>query len=94
MTGLQLLSLPVTVLGVTGGWLCLALLVPLMAARWRPFATGALVVAGVPAVGWLTLLWGPGIGVLGFALGVLALCGTTFRRRLPAARDLSKGQRT
>lgn len=68
-------SPPAAALLLTGLWLCLALLVPRLPRRWYARGRWTLVAAGVPAVGWLTLLWGPGIGFAGFALGVLALAG-------------------
>lgn len=68
-------------------WLVAACLMTLLPARWHPRATWALVLAGVPALGWLTLLWGPGIGVAGLGLGLLILLGrpTARRRRAPQA---------
>ncbi|MCQ0970788.1 DUF2484 family protein [Paracoccus sp. TK19116] len=54
-------------------WALLAALMPLFGPRHRSAAWWLLVVAGVPLLGWLTLKWGPGIGVLAFALGALAL---------------------
>lgn len=81
MTAIQLSTLPLTAAAVTGVWLCLACLVPMLAPRWRPRANWCLVTFGVPILGWLTLVWGPGIGVLGFALGLLAL-----GRRPPPSR--------
>lgn len=78
MTTMQLLTLPATAAAVTGVWLCLAWFVPLLTARRRAPANWSLVALGVPILGWLTLIWGPGIGVMGFALGLLTLG----RRRL------------
>ncbi len=68
-------SSPAAALLLTGLWLCLALLMARLPRRWHIRARWALVAFGVPTVGWLTLLWGPGIGVGGFALGLLALLG-------------------
>lgn len=81
MTAIQLLTLPMTAAAVTGVWLCLACLVPLLAPGRRSTANWCLVVLGVPILGWLTLVWGPGIGVLGFALGLLALSRRPMRPR-------------
>nr|WP_246588092.1 DUF2484 family protein [Paracoccus bogoriensis] len=49
--------------------------------RGRALFICALVLAGVPLLGWLTLRWGPGPGVLGLALGLLALGRPPTRRR-------------
>ncbi|WP_265501072.1 DUF2484 family protein [Paracoccus beibuensis] len=74
-------SPPAAALLLTGTWLCLALLMPRLARRWHIRARWTLVALGVPTVGLLTLLWGPGIGVAGFALGLLALLGRQSPRR-------------
>ncbi|WP_304616532.1 DUF2484 family protein [Paracoccus sp. (in: a-proteobacteria)] len=70
-------------LGLTslGLWLVLACSVPRLPLRGRALFIGALVLAGVPLLGWLTLRWGPGPGVLGFAIGLLVLCRPPLRRR-------------
>lgn len=58
-------------LAVTGLWLVLAgLAVTALPRRWHHRAARALVLAGVPVLGWLTLAWGPGPGVAGLAVGV------------------------
>ena len=74
-------SPPMAALLLTGLWLCLALLVPSLPRRWHSGTRWTLVVLGVPTVGWLTLLWGPGVGVAGFVLGLWALLGRQARRR-------------
>ncbi|TRW97236.1 DUF2484 family protein [Paracoccus sp. M683] len=65
-------------------WLVLALLVPLLAAHRHLVATWALVVLGVPVLGWLTLRGGPAAGIIGLALGVLVLYWRPFTRRRDA----------
>ncbi|WP_410216475.1 DUF2484 family protein [Paracoccus sp. (in: a-proteobacteria)] len=64
------LSQPVAALVLAGGWLCLAWWLPRLPFRWRRHLLAGLVVLGVPILGWLTLLWGPGLGVLGLGLGL------------------------
>ncbi|WP_231559070.1 hypothetical protein [Paracoccus sp. PAMC 22219] len=44
-------------------------------------------------LGWLTLEWGPGLGVLGFGLGLLLLLGRPTARRRTAAMNAPEGQR-
>lgn len=41
--------------------------------RTRGRLLWALAVLGVPALGWLTYMWGPGVGVGAFALGIVTL---------------------
>ena len=43
-------------------WAALACLLPLVRMRRRPPCLFALVVCGVPVLGWLTLICGPGFG--------------------------------
>ncbi|ARC35757.1 DUF2484 domain-containing protein [Paracoccus yeei] len=54
-------------------WAALACLLPLVRMRRRPPCLFALVVCGVPVLGWLTLICGPGFGVLFLALGLSLL---------------------
>lgn len=67
-------------IALTLGWLVLVWLIPLLRAPHRRAAFAAMVLTGVPLLGWLTLHWGPVVGVTGFALGLLAL---TRRSRHP-----------
>ena len=92
MTGIQLPSYPVMALAVTGMWLLAACLVPLLPDRLRSPATVVLIALGVPSLGWLTLLWGPGIGVASFALGLLALIVRPFGRRRAVAPPVIDGR--
>ncbi|WP_378942597.1 DUF2484 family protein [Paracoccus sp. R86501] len=92
MTGIQLPSYPVMALAVTGMWLLAACLVPLLPDRLRSPATVVLIALGVPSLGWLTLLWGPGIGVASFALGLLALIVRPFCRRRAIAPPVIDGR--
>ncbi|CAM3492244.1 DUF2484 domain-containing protein [Paracoccus nototheniae] len=78
----EILSQPALALALVGLWLVLACLLPvLLSGRRQRRATRAMVLAGVPALGWVTLLWGPGIGVAGFGLGLLILLGHPSGRR-------------
>lgn len=54
-------------------WAVMACLLPLVRLRWRHTALWLLVLAGVPLLGWLTYLCGPGFGVLFLALGLSVL---------------------
>ena len=54
-------------------WAVLACLLPLFARRWHHVLFWALVFLGVPLLGWLTFLCGPGFGVLFLALGLSLL---------------------
>ncbi|SMO58050.1 DUF2484 family protein [Paracoccus laeviglucosivorans] len=54
-------------------WALLACLLPLVALSWRHLAVWGLVFCGVPVLGWLTYLCGPGFGVLFLALGLSVL---------------------
>jgi hypothetical protein len=87
--------LPVAALLAGALWLCLAALLPRLPMDWAVRARWGLVGMGVPTVGWITLLWGPGIGVGGLALGLLALLDRPARRTgdapLPAGRTSSDG---
>jgi hypothetical protein len=68
-------------LAVTGLWLVLACAIPRLNRRRRQPASWIMALVGVPILGWLTLQWGPGLGVLGFALGLLVLYRPPLRRR-------------
>ncbi|MFN3273141.1 MAG: DUF2484 family protein [Paracoccus sp. (in: a-proteobacteria)] len=65
-------------------WLLAACAIPRLRLAHRGVAVWVLVLAGVPLLGWLTLRWGPGLGVLGFALGLLVLYRPPLRRRRSA----------
>lgn len=73
---------------LAGVWLALACVPPRLPRRWSRRAVRLLVLAGVPALGWLTLNWGPGFGVAGFGLGLLMLLA-----RPTARRSSPEGQR-
>lgn len=77
-----MISAPVLTLAALAVWLCLAILMPWVRARQQSRLFWALVVSGVPMLGWLTLSWGPSAGVAGFAIGLLLL----FRRPAAALR--------
>ena len=64
-------------------WGVAACLLPFVRRRWRHGALWLLVLCGVPALGWLTYLCGPGFGVLFLSLGLSLLVWPPFdpRRR-------------
>ncbi|RDW12543.1 DUF2484 family protein [Paracoccus thiocyanatus] len=62
-------------------WGLMACSLPFVRLRWRHSALWALVVCGVPVLGWLTYLCGPGFGVLFLALGLSLLVWPPFGRR-------------
>ena len=51
-------------------WGVAACLVPFLRLRWRATALAAVVALGVPALGWMTFVCGPGAGVLALSLGL------------------------
>lgn len=72
-------------------WGVLACLLPFVRLRWRHAALWSLVLCGVPVLGWLTYLCGPGFGVLFLSLGLSLLVWPPFetrRRRALAQRGL------
>ncbi|SIS66365.1 DUF2484 family protein [Paracoccus saliphilus] len=62
-------------------WMVLAALLPRVAWRYRAPAFWGMIVMGVPVLGWLTLHWGPGIGVAAFAIGLCVLLFQPLRPR-------------
>ncbi|MTH65735.1 DUF2484 family protein [Paracoccus shanxieyensis] len=54
-------------------WAVLACLLPLVRPARQHAAIWGLIVIGVPVLGWLTYLCGPGFGVLFLALGISIL---------------------
>ena len=67
-------------------WLVLAwarLNVPM---RWRLRVRVLLIVTGIPVLGWLTLLWGPGAGTAALVIGAALLLIQPLRRRRAAIR--------
>lgn len=66
-------------LAAAAAWLTLAVALPHLHIRNAPRAFRALVAAGVPVLGWLTLNCGPVIGLTGFALGLATLLRTPRR---------------
>lgn len=69
MTG----TLALGAIAAAATWLCLALTLPAVPLRWRAQCFWAAVAVAVPLLGWLTWAWGPGPGVGGFLVGLLAL---------------------
>ncbi|MDO5704568.1 MAG: DUF2484 family protein [Paracoccus sp. (in: a-proteobacteria)] len=63
-------GLPLTLAAI---WLVCACAVPFLREPHRWPATWALIVAGVPLIGWMTLHFGPLGGVLAFAMALLML---------------------
>ena len=72
-------------LAATAVLLLLAALLPFARGSLRRIVLWTVLIAGVPTLGWLTLAWGPGMGVAGFALAALILCGHPRADRRPAA---------
>lgn len=73
-------------------WGCLACLIPFIQHRNRALAFWGAVILGVPVLGWLTFVAGPGLGVLAFGLGVATLVYPpieVLRRRRSLQRDRS-----
>ncbi len=80
-----MITAPILTIAGYAAWLCLAMLMPRITLRHGSRLFWALVIAGVPILGWLTLYWGPTAGVAGFALGLLLLfrrLGASMRRPL------------
>ncbi|WEF25215.1 DUF2484 family protein [Paracoccus sp. S3-43] len=70
----------VLALAVVAGWLALAVLQRRLPVRQRSRAFWALIVTGIPVLGWLTLTGGPIAGVAGLALGFAILLRAPRRR--------------
>lgn len=70
-------------------WVVLASLIPLLPLRHRALGFWVLVACGVPALGWLTLRWGPSIGVAAFGLGLLILLRLPSRASVQGTADES-----
>ncbi len=62
-------------------WAALACLLPLVPFARRHAAIWSLIVSGVPVLGWLTYLCGPGFGVLFLSLGLSLLVWPPMARR-------------
>lgn len=75
----------VLALAVVAGWLLLARLARTLRRRQRQRALWALVIAGVPVLGWLTYTCGPLAGVGFLTLGVLVLIRLPARARTRTA---------
>lgn len=69
----ELASHPGAAAAFAVGWTVLACILPLIRPLWRPALFWGLVLAGVPLLGWLTLLSGPAFGVLFLSLGLSLL---------------------
>ena len=86
-----LASHPFVAAGCAVLWAVAACLLPFARPRQRHAALWALVLCGVPVLGWLTYLCGPGFGVLFLSLGLSLLVWPPFetrRRRALAQRGL------
>lgn len=62
------------------GWFALAFTQRRLYPRQRARGFWALVVVGIPLLGWLTLIAGPMAGILGLALGIGVLLRTPRHR--------------
>lgn len=60
-------------LGLAGVWLAAALMLGYVPPVRRPAVAWGLAVLGIPVLGFLTYIWGPGLGVMGFAIGLMIL---------------------
>lgn len=67
--------------GAVGLWVLLAALIGFLRPHHRLAAFWIVVVLGVPVLGWLTLNWGPSVGVGAFALGLALLLRRPSRPR-------------
>lgn len=67
------------------GWFVLAFLQPRLHHRQHARAFWALVVVGIPLLGWLTLTGGPMAGMTGLALGLAMLLRGPRRRDVKGA---------
>ncbi|WP_022708149.1 DUF2484 family protein [Paracoccus zeaxanthinifaciens] len=92
MTLAQHLSAPGLALVASAAFLLVAALRPWTEGRLRRCLSWMVVLGGVPTLGWLTLLWGPGFGVAGFALGALAFCAHPRSGGHPPAMPPGAGQ--
>lgn len=77
----ELASHPAAAAILALGWAVLACLLPLIRPALHHAALWSLVLAGVPLLGWLTFLCGPGFGVLFLSLGLLLLVWPPLARR-------------
>ena len=66
-------------------WVAVACLLPFIRLRWHYATLWVLVACGVPVLGWLTYLCGPGFGVLFLSVGLSLLVWPPLagRRRAP-----------
>ncbi|RMC36420.1 DUF2484 family protein [Paracoccus alkanivorans] len=76
MTGLHVISGAMALL-----WVILASLQPRVTRRHQARSFWAVIFLGVPVLGWLTLHWGPVIGVAAFVLGLCLLLFQPLRPR-------------
>ncbi|MDQ1899923.1 DUF2484 family protein [Paracoccus sp. WLY502] len=67
-------------IGIVLGWVALATIQRRLQARHRNRAFWALILIGIPVLGWLTLNGGPMAGVAGLALGIAVLLRAPHRR--------------
>lgn len=67
------LSGPFGALAIALIWLAAALCLGYVPLSYRARAGWVIALPGVPVLGWLTYLCGPGVGVIAFAIGLLAL---------------------
>ncbi|WP_234853596.1 DUF2484 family protein [Paracoccus everestensis] len=67
-------------IAVVLGWIVLAAIQRRLQARHRNRAFWALILIGIPVLGWLTLNGGPMVGVAGLAMGIVVLLRAPRRR--------------
>jgi len=87
----ELASHPATAATLALGWAVLACLLPFIRPTLRHAVLWSLVLAGVPLLGWLTFLCGPGFGVLFLSLGLLLLVWPPLARRGQSAGSSQRG---
>ena len=75
----------VLALAVVAGWLLLVRLARTLGRRQRQRALWALVISGVPLLGWLTYACGPWAGIGFLSLGLLVLVRLPMRARTRTA---------
>lgn len=81
-----------TMQAISGGvallWLVLACFLPRRSPLGQARLLAGMIIIGVPVLGWLTLHWGPGVGLGAFAAGLGAIL---HRNRQDKRQNVEKG---